>query len=259
MKKSQDDCVFLKGLGRLAKKTESASSLHERIRGDIERQILSNNWQPGFRIPYEYEFMEQYGCSRMTVSKAIASLVDAGLLERRRRAGTFVVYPSTHRASIVIPDIRKAILAAGFPYSYGALHLERRRFTADDERMFGNGGEGEVIEIRSVHFADRKPYAYEIRRINLAVAPSAAEADFESTPPSVWLLTHIPWNNAEHEIEAVALTADIAGPLAVGTGTPALRLERRTWNDDGVVTHTRQYFPAGTLKLHASFLMKGIA
>ena len=203
--------------------------------------------------------MAQYGCSRMTVSKAIASLVDAGLLERRRKAGTFVVYPSTHRASIVIPDIRKAILASGFSYSYGVSYLERRNFTEDDERIFGKGADGQVIEIRSVHLADKKPYAYEIRRINLGVAPGAADVDFRSTPPSVWLLTHIPWNNAEHEIEAIALAADIAEPLAVESGTAALHLERRTWNEDGVVTHAHQYFPAGTLKLHASFLMRSVA
>ncbi len=241
----------------MVRKENSELSLNERIRGEIERRILSNEWQPGFRIPYEHEFMEQYGCSRMTVSKAIASLVDAGLLERRRRAGTFVVYPSTHRASIVIPDIRKAILDAGFPYSYGVMHTERRQFTEEDARILKGAPGSEVIEIRSVHFADRKPYAYEIRRINLAVTPAAAEADFAAIPPSVWLLTHVPWNNAEHEIEAVALTVETAGPLAVEVGTPAMHLERRTWNDQGVITHAHQYFPSGTLKLHASFLMKG--
>jgi GntR family histidine utilization transcriptional repressor len=236
-------------------KTDNVS-LHDQIRDDIRRKVLKNAWQPGYRIPYEHELMIQYGCSRMTVSKAVASLVNAGLLERRRRAGTFVVYPSTHRASIIIPDIRKAILEAGFSYSYGALQVERRSVTNEEKEIFKRAADTEVIEIRSVHFADQRPFAFESRRINLATTPDAAAADFISTPPSIWLLTHVPWNNAEHQIETIALPAEVAGVLAVEPGTPALRLERRTWNEGGVITHAHQYFPEGKLKLHASFLMK---
>lgn len=41
-------------------------SLHERIRNDVERHIMSGEWPPGYRIPYEHEMTRQYACSRMT-------------------------------------------------------------------------------------------------------------------------------------------------------------------------------------------------
>ena len=62
--------------------------LHLRIQNDVERSILSGEWPPGHRIPFEHELTVQYGCSRMTVNKALTDLVKRGLIERRRKAGT---------------------------------------------------------------------------------------------------------------------------------------------------------------------------
>ncbi|MDZ4372108.1 MAG: GntR family transcriptional regulator, partial [Phenylobacterium sp.] len=54
--------------------------LHQRIRGDIEARIRSGEWPPGYRVPFEAELMTEYGCARMTVSKAMSALADAGLI-----------------------------------------------------------------------------------------------------------------------------------------------------------------------------------
>ncbi len=63
-------------------------SIHDRIRQEIEERIMSGLWEAGHRLPPEHELMTTYGCSRMTVHKAIDGLVDRGLIERRKRAGS---------------------------------------------------------------------------------------------------------------------------------------------------------------------------
>jgi GntR family histidine utilization transcriptional repressor len=60
------------------------SSLHRRIGADIERRILSGEWPPGARVPTEAELQAEYGCARMTVSKALTDLSARGAF---RRAG----------------------------------------------------------------------------------------------------------------------------------------------------------------------------
>jgi GntR family histidine utilization transcriptional repressor len=242
-------------LGDAANKDEK-TSLHQRIRSEIEQRIFSNQWPPGYRIPIEQELMKQFGCSRMTVNKALSSLVEAGFLDRRRKAGTFVVYPSGHYASLHIPDIRKAVLEAGFPYRYHAVSIERRPADADDQKLLLCREDCEILEVRSLHYAALRCFAFERRRISLAVAPEAADIDFTRIPPSIWLLTHVPWSNAEHEIDAVGLAPDVAAAMALPEGSPGLRLGRRTWGAAGTITHAEQYFTAGALTLHASFLMK---
>lgn len=221
----------------------------------IEEKIFSNAWPPGFRIPVEHELMEQFDCSRMTVNKALSGLVDTGFLERRRKAGTFVTHPSGHYASLHIPDIRKAVLDAGFPYRHRLSHLERRPASEDDGRALATTGPAEVLDIRSLHYAADRCFAAERRRINLTVAPEAAEVDFAKVPPSVWLLTHVPWSNAEHAINVVALDPGTAETMGLPAGAPAMRLTRRTWGILGTITDAEQLFPAGALTLHASFLV----
>ncbi|MGH6711039.1 MAG: GntR family transcriptional regulator, partial [Bradyrhizobium sp.] len=99
-------------------RTTDKPTLYKQIRLDIERRILTGEWPPGHRIPFEHELMARYGCSRMTVSKALSELAQADLIERRRRAGTFVRRPKFLSAVLTIPDIRAEISALGRSYGY---------------------------------------------------------------------------------------------------------------------------------------------
>ena len=111
---------------------ERAAPLHERIRAEVEARILSGDWPPGHRIPFEHEFTTQYACSRMTVSKALSELADAGLIERRRKAGSFVRRPQGQSAVIEIHDVASEVESLGRAYGYALLSRRRRRTTAQD-------------------------------------------------------------------------------------------------------------------------------
>jgi GntR family histidine utilization transcriptional repressor len=91
------------------------SPLHRRIRSDIAERILSGEWPPGFRIPFEHELMADYDCSRMTVSKALAPLAERGMIVRRKRFGSFVARPRIHSVLLDIPDIQAEIRSAASP------------------------------------------------------------------------------------------------------------------------------------------------
>ncbi len=107
------------------------ASLHERIRADVERKILSGEWPPGHRIPFEHELVAEYGCSRMTVNKVLSGLAAAGLIERRRKAGSFVARPRMQSAVLAIPDLEAEILSRGEAYRYELISSQRRRARPD--------------------------------------------------------------------------------------------------------------------------------
>ncbi|MEY4546602.1 MAG: hypothetical protein RL685_2797 [Pseudomonadota bacterium] len=65
-------------------------SLYAQIAQRLRAQIQSGQLAPGARIPSEHELAEQYDVGRPTVRQATELLVNEGLLERRRGAGTFV-------------------------------------------------------------------------------------------------------------------------------------------------------------------------
>ena len=228
-------------------------ALHDRIRREIEARIMSGEWRPGHRIPYEHELMADYGCSRMTVNRALGALAQAGLLDRRRRAGSFVATPRFHRAALEIPDIRNEVAAQGKVYGFELNRREARRATADDRVLLASGA-GSILAMDCRHLADRVPYALEYRLINLDVVPSAAEADFAIDPPGSWLLDHVAWTEAEHRITAINADAALATALDVAPGQACMQLERWTWRGTERITYARQVYPGDRYGFVAHFL-----
>jgi len=228
-------------------------TLHKRIRTDISERILSGAWPPGHRIPFEHELMVEYGCSRMTVNKALAPLAENGLIVRRRRAGSFVSRPRIHSVVLDIPDISAEVTARGEPYGYELLSRTVRAATPRETGELGLGAPVPVIALRCLHRSSGRPFALEERLINLEAAPGAETVDFGRTPPGSWLLGHVPWTEAEHRISAANVPRATAGTLGIEPTAACLILERRTWRGADKITHVRLIFPGEAYDLVARF------
>lgn len=220
-------------------------TLADRIRSDIETRIHSGEWQPGDRVPFEHELVATYGCARATVSKALEALAQAGLIERRRKAGSFVAHPQVQSAVLEVPDLAEVIAARGERYRWA---LARRVEAASDGAI-----PAPCLHITGTHFSGDVPFGYEERAISLAAVPDAANESFTATAPGTWLLRHVAWTQARHRIAAVEASAGVAARLGVRTGAACLELERWTWRAGEVVTHVRQLFPGHRYDLVAEF------
>ena len=230
-------------------------SLNQRIRADIEGRILSGAWAPGFRIPYEHELMAQYGCSRMTVNKVLTALAESGMIERRRRAGSFVARQSPHleQVALEIPDIALAVGGRGHAYGFRLLeraHRKARSEVAEEVRLVGKG---KLLAMRCLHLADGKPLALERRLINPEAVPETLDVDFSQHAPGSWLLQNVSWTRGQHRISAVAATADEAALLQVPVGSACLVIDRQTWLGEHPITWVRQMFLGDAYDLVARF------
>lgn len=214
-----------------------------RIRDEIAASIQSGEWRPGDRVPTEQELAARYGCARATVSKALGELAASGLVERRRKAGTFVAHPPVHSAVMTVPDLAELIAARGEIYRWQLLSAEQE---AEGEELCP----GPALCIEGVHMAAGEAFALERRFIALGEVPQAADADFAAEAPGTWLLGHIPWTQARHVIRAVTPTRKEAALL---TGSACLELDRTTWRAGRVVTHVRQLFRGDRFDLVAEF------
>ncbi|PBC01602.1 histidine utilization repressor [Mesorhizobium sp. WSM3860] len=228
-------------------------SLHQRILSDIREKILSGAWVPGHRIPFEHELTAEYNCSRMTVNKALSQLAKAGLIERRRRSGSFVRQPQSQAAVLELHDIRIEVEALGLPYRYERLERMKRRGNAQDRSLLGLSASGPVLWLEGLHFAGERPFALEQRLINLSAVAEASEEEFLDIAPGPWLIGRVPWSEAEHRIRAMAADETIADPLDIDPGAPCLVVERRTWSAGHPVTHVRFIYPAESHTLVARF------
>lgn len=213
-------------------------TLDARIRADLEGRIRSGEWPPGHRIPFEHELVARFGCSRATVNKAVSALVAAGLIERRKRAGSFVAQPRLHGAMLEIPDIAQVLQVRG----------ERYRFELDRRDVAG----GWLI-LGGVHVGGNRPFAYEERKISLEQVPEAETVDFSAQAPGSWLLRHVAWSEAQHRVLAVTAPGSIARRLGLTTRTACLRMERSTWVGAALVTIVVQTFPGDRYDLTGRF------
>lgn len=227
--------------------------LHERIRTDIETAILSGKLAPDQRIPIEQELMQTYDCSRMTVSKALSALATAGLIDRRRKAGSFVARPKFHSMILDVPDLPVEVAKRGEVYGYRLLTRAIRepvRGRPDEKAL---AGAGRLLQIDGVHLANGVPLAVERRLVSLIAVPTIEAIDPEIDPPGTWLLRHVPWTEAETRISAVAADAETARQLQVQPATPCLLVERQTWRGKERITAVQQHFLGTKYDLVARF------
>jgi GntR family transcriptional regulator, histidine utilization repressor len=220
--------------------------LSEQIRRAIEARIMSGEWPPGSRVPGDADLAEQYGCARMTANKALTALAHAGLIERRRRAGSFVARPRSQAMVLEITDLAAEMAARGSSYHWEL--VSRRTLTSA-----ALGPITPLLETEGVHHADGAPLAYEHRLINIAEVLAIAEADLTCEAPGTWLLAHAPWTDAEHRIGAEAATSAMAKALACAPGGACLTVRRRTWRGAAPVTLVTQHFAPGRHELVARF------
>jgi GntR family transcriptional regulator, histidine utilization repressor len=213
------------------------------IRDEMARRIAERLWLPGALIPGEEVLAREFGAARATVNRALQELARAGLIERRRRAGTRVALHPVREARFVIPLVRQEIEARGAAYQYRLLSVEETAPPEIVRARLGLGGNAPALHVRCLHLADRAPYQVEDRWINLDAVPAARGADFASVSPNEWLVEHAPFTEAEFTFLAAAANAEEAALMGLGEGAPVFVGERVTWLKDKPITLVRMVHP----------------
>jgi GntR family transcriptional regulator, histidine utilization repressor len=72
-------------------------------------------------------------------------------------------------------------------------------------------------------------------------------------PPGTWLLQHVPWHEAEHNIMAANADVQRARLLAIAKSSACLVLDRRTWRSGTLLTAVRIWYPGAAQTLVARF------
>src|SRR5256714_7680572 len=71
--------------------------LHHQVYLDLRAALDNGEWRPGDLLPPERQLAGRYGCSLITVRRALSELAREGRLERTRGRGTTVLRPRIER------------------------------------------------------------------------------------------------------------------------------------------------------------------
>ena len=81
-----------------------AASTYALVAESLRARILAGQWQPGDRLPTEFELCRQFHTSRITVRRALQILHQELLICRRQGSGTFVGVMPTRKIPILSAD-----------------------------------------------------------------------------------------------------------------------------------------------------------
>lgn len=219
---------------------------YEQIRTEILRRINSQAWPAGFAVPNEEKLAVEFGVARGTVRRAMASLVDAGLIERRRRAGTRVVGRKSHSSTLTIPVVRHEIENGGHSYGYKLLESGVCGSENDDQGLFGDALLRHII---SLHLSNGRPYQLEDRLVNLSAIPEARDADFSTVSPNEWLIARVPYSSVRTILRAELPSDEDSQYLKLKRNEPVFVIERQTRLNGEALTLVRMAHPANSFQM----------
>jgi GntR family transcriptional regulator len=136
--------------------------LHYQLKEVLQEMIENEVLKPGESIPTERELCEIQGISRMTVNKAIMSLVNEGLIYREQGKGTFVSIEKVNHEISRLKGFTEQMKENGVVsktkmLSFKVIEATKQyRFELKIPKE-----ESKVIEIKRLRFSDEEPVAIE--------------------------------------------------------------------------------------------------
>ena len=215
------------------------------VQDEVLRRIHAREWSPGDLIPNEADLAVEFGCARSTVNRALRSLADSGLLDRKRKAGTRVAAEPVAKATLDIAVIRHEVEEQGRRYGY---QLMTREMSVPPVNLSGSmktSANSALLHVRALHLADDAAYAVEDRWINTSVVPDAAGQDFERLSANEWLMKHAPYTHGDIMFSAVQASEQDARVLGVPVHSALFAIDRVTWDNSQSVTKVQLLYSPG--------------
>ena len=211
----------------------------EGVRDEVLRRIRARDWPPGAVIPGEEALAVEFGVARATVNRALQALAEAGLLERRRKAGTRVALLPVRKATLDISIIRQEVEARGEPYAHRVLAARMEGIPLAAALRMGVPAGVSMLFLETLHLAGGRPFAHEVRWLNPGVLPGRVVPDFAGMSANEWLVQNVAYATGDIAFSAEAATVGEAAALGISAGDPVFVTERVTWTAEAPITFVR--------------------
>lgn len=224
---------------------DGSGPLYLRLVRVIDEAIEAGALKPGESLPPERELAALTGLSRVTVRKAVATLVQAGRLVRRRGSGTFIAPrgEKVEQALSLLTSFSEDMARRG--KAVRSVWLNRAIHAPSPEEMMALGltAHDRVSRLERVRLADEAPLAIERASISTAILPdplAVGASLYEALSARGFRPVR-----AVQRISAASLGRADAELLEAPAGAAALRIERVSYLPSGrVVEFTRSLYRA---------------
>ncbi|MEU3614831.1 GntR family transcriptional regulator [Streptomyces sp. NPDC006872] len=206
--------------------------LYYQLAQQLEAAIEQGALAPGNLLGNEIDLSTRLGLSRPTVRQAIQSLVDKGLLVRRRGVGTQVVHSQVKRP-LELSSLYDDLETAGQGPTTHVLRNERVPAPADIAAALGIAEGSEVTLLERLRATHGQPVAFLCNYLPPALLDLDTER-LESTGLYRLLRSAgIALHSARQTIGARSATVEEAALLTEQEGAAVLTMQRTAYDDTG--------------------------
>lgn len=201
--------------------------LHHQVYLDLRGAIEAGELRPGDRLPPERELTARYGCSMITVRRALTELAREQRIERTRGRGTFVLRPRIDRDLAASQSFTDEMQIRGLDAATRL--IAARAETAGESVASALGIEigARTLYLERVRLGGGEPLLLEQVHLPAERFPGLLASDLESNSLYDLLTrrygTHVSW--ARETLEPIILHAREARLLGCSIRTPALLIE----------------------------------
>jgi GntR family transcriptional regulator, N-acetylglucosamine utilization regulator len=221
--------------------------LHHQVYLDLKAALDAGEWRAGDRLPTERDLAARYGCSLITIRRALSELVRESRLERTRGRGTFVLAPRIDVDFAGTLSFTEEMQTRGLDPE---TRLVASRPEAAGEAVAGALGlelGSPTLYLERLRLADGEPLLLEQVHLPAERFPGLLASDLEGG--SLYdLLTDrygVRVARAREALEPVLLRAREARLLGRPSGSPALLIEGIASTADGTPIEFGRTFVRG--------------
>jgi DNA-binding GntR family transcriptional regulator len=205
--------------------TSDKQPLHVAISEQLKDNIEAGEYEPGERLPSEFDLGERFGVSRTTVRKAIANLIQQGLVTTQQGKGIFVT--EKHKISFSMSNplmyFDAALKQQGYLGRVQSLRFQRLKPTPDIIRTLQlTTKAAEVYWQEKIYYADDTPIALDMTYYPAAIGEALAAKLQRGFTYSTLVAGGIHLQGAKVSLESVPATYELSEYLSVPLGMPLL-------------------------------------
>lgn len=227
---------------------------YAQIKTYIRNQIESGQWKVGERIPSENQLSDDFVVSRMTARRAVQELADEKLLQRAPGLGTFVAEPQAVTPVLEIADFTQQFSHSNPAYSNRIVLLREISAGKNIAAVFGLTEGEPLFHSIVVHNRDSAAVQWEECFVNPHLVPAYLKQNYSRVTPQAYLNWAATATRVEHQVQAVMPDAEITGALGLPAISSCLKVSRRNWSGDKVVSICKLIYP-GSYSLGAELII----
>jgi GntR family transcriptional regulator len=233
---------------------EPVLPVYHQIRRTIKYWVLDKHYLPNSRIPPESELASQFSVNRMTVRQALSSLVQEGLLIRKRGEGTFVTANEELIQGMSLKHIsltNELLLPLMKSKTLTVKKTEVPPPPLVREKLELNPEEPQVVRITRDRLVPEGFRVFTINYLPVEIGRRIGEAQLMQTPLVKIMEEELKINFIEafQTIEGSFADEETASHLGIQPGVPTLLMERIMYAEKGKpVELVNSIYAAGSYK-----------